>query len=698
MLNGMRLNGLRRTILAAAGLALALGLGRPALTAQDKLNPDEQRWLEDVGPIMTPAERDVYRHLRTKTERDKFVVFFWRARDPLPDTPENEFYKDYMARVKFADENFGHDSPKRGSQTDRGFYYRLLGPPLERTRYTTNADIWPLELWFYKGAVEYDQPDYFYLIFYQPGGLGDYRLYSPGVEGPETLVVPGSATKTNDRKGAFQMIRDINAELASATLSYMPGERPGSNAGFSSDNIIAAVKRMPEKKYSDAYARSFLTFKDFIETEYSDRYLPSTVQVKVLKDRDQPFIHWTIEPEKMNFGANGDQIYAAFEIILRLEDRTGRAILERTEEIPLRLTADQYRAHERQRFAFQDLLPVIPGDFKLLILMKNRTAKDFSSTEMGLAIPPDGRAGLSVPLLHHGQESVPEAQKQNLKAFVLGGTQYAVGASNEFLPAENLGVYVQAWDLKALNLQKPAVFSLEIFSLDPEKSVGVFPMALAADPADPATQAVTGTVPLADIKPGYYRAVVTAAGPDGRPVLSTKENFVVLSRTTATVPWTYARMHGPFPGAEHLRVLGAESFLAGDYARAQALLEKALTFHDDSETRLLLAKTLYGTGRFKESLDQALPLFERNPDRETAKVIALDYAGRKDWNAAVGYLEKLMSEATEIGVLNLAAECYLNLDRPEKALPLLQKSLSLLPGQPQARDLEEKTKKRLGLK
>jgi hypothetical protein len=58
----------------------------------------------------------------------------------------------------------------------------------------------------------------------------------------------------------------------------------------------------------------------------------------------------------------------------------------------------------------------------------------------------------------------------------------------------------------------------------------------------------------------------------------------------------------------------------------------------------------------------------------------------------------LMAEATEVSVLNLAAECYLNLDRPEKALPLLQKSLTLLPGQAPIRDLEEKTRKRLGLK
>lgn len=691
----------RKTVLAlcmALAVAASLGLGAASAQTPEKLTADEQRWLEDVGPIMIPAERDVFLHLRTKTERDKFAVFFWRSRDDSPDTTENEFQKDYMARVAFADQNFGHDSPKRGSQTDRGFYYLLLGKPLERTRYATNSDIWPLELWFYKGAVEYGQPDYFYLIFYQPRGLGDYRLYYPGVEGPETLIVPGSGTKTNDRRGAFQMIRDINAELASASLSYMPGERPGSNAGFSSDNIIAAVKQMPEKKYSDAYARSFMTFKDFIETEYSDRYLPSAVQVKVLKDLGQPFVHWTIEPEKMNFGAAGDKVYASFELILRLEDRTGRSILERTEEIPLRMTADQYKAHERQRFAFQDLLPVIPGDFRLLVLLKNKTAKDFSSTETALAVPPDGKAGLSVPLLHHGQESVPEAQKKNLKAFVLGGTQYAVGASNEFLPAESLGVYVQAWNVKALGLPGPAVFSLEIFSLDAGASVGVFPLAASPDPADPATQAVTGSVPLADVKPGYYQAVVTAAGPDGRRLLSEKANFVVLSRPLSTVPWAYARMHGPFPGPEHLRILGAESFLAGDHARAEIFLTKALSFQDEPGTRLLLAKALYGLGRFQDSLAQALPLYERTPDRETAKVVALDYAGLRDWNAAVGFLEKLMAEATEISVLNLAAECYLNLDRPQKALPLLQKSLSLLPDQSRIRDLEEKAKKRLSLK
>jgi hypothetical protein len=54
-----------------------------------------------------------------------------------------------------------------------------------------------------------------------------------------------------------------------------------------------------------------------------------------------------------------------------------------------------------------------------------------------------------------------------------------------------------------------------------------------------------------------------------------------------------------------------------------------------------------------------------------------------------------MEQAAEISVLNLAAECYLNLSQPEKALPLLQKSLELNLNQARIKELEEKTKKSL---
>jgi GWxTD domain-containing protein len=684
------------------GVAFSILFVAGAWAGPEKISPELRVWLEDVSPILTRTERAVFQKLQTNSEREKFVRFFWRMRDPLPDTTANEFQKEYEERVRFADQNFGRSSPKRGSQTDRGYYYLVLGPPLERNFFTTQSEIWPLELWFYKGAVEYGLPDYFYLIFYQPDGIGDFRLYSPGVEGPEKLAVPIMGGGTMNRSQAVEAIRKASSELASAALSYMPGEQPMGMGSFSSDTIIASVRGLPEKKFSDAYAKSYMSYKDYVETEYSDNYLQSAFQVKVFREGGQAFVHWTIEPEKMNFGTQGSAIYASFELVLRLEDGRGGTVFEKVEEIPLKLTPEQYKAHERQRFAFQDLLAVVPGEHRAFFLLKNKTGKDFSSFETRIVAPAEpeaGRAGLSAPLIFHAREAVPEAQKNNLKAFVFGGWQYVVGARNEFTTASTLGVFVQAWNLGKLGLSGPPSFVLDIVSLDTNQSVGAFPLQdVAADPGDPAALLVSGTASLKDVKPGYYRAEISARAADGRTLLAQKENFVVLSQPVPVVPWAYARLHGPFPGPEHLKVLASQYFLTGDYERARVALEKTLKDRDDPAARLLLVKTLYGLGLFKESLGHALPLYERAPDREAAKVIALDYAALKDWNSALTYLDKIMAEATEVPVLNLAAECHLALDRPEKALPLLQKSLSLVPDQPAIKALEEKTRKRAGQK
>ncbi|MCK7489482.1 MAG: hypothetical protein MZU79_04025 [Anaerotruncus sp.] len=78
-----------------------------------------------------------------------------------------------------------------------------------------------------------------------------------------------------------------------------------------------------------------------------------------------------------------------------------------------RITPEQYKAHERQRFAFQDLLAVVPGDYRALFLLKNKTAKDFSSFETRIIVPPAdaGRPGSASRSSAIPASAVPEAQK-----------------------------------------------------------------------------------------------------------------------------------------------------------------------------------------------------------------------------------------------------------------------------------------------
>ncbi|GAI34959.1 unnamed protein product, partial [marine sediment metagenome] len=57
----------------------------------------------------------------------------------------------------------------------------------------------------------------------------------------------------------------------------------------------------------------------------------------------------------------------------------GNPVLEREEELSLRITPEQYKEHEQHLLSIQDVLPVIPGNYKMFFLIKNKTAKDFTS-------------------------------------------------------------------------------------------------------------------------------------------------------------------------------------------------------------------------------------------------------------------------------------------------------------------------------
>ncbi len=658
---------------------------------QNELPARYREWLEDVSPIITKAEREVFSRLRSDADRDKFIRFFWRQRDPYPDTADNEFFKEYMERVHFADQNFGRESAKRGSQTERGYFYLLLGKPLERQFFTTFSQVWPMELWYYKGATEYGLPPYFYLIFYQPQGLGDYRLYSPGVEGPETLVIPSMTARVLTRSRAYQVLKDVSSELAGASLSYLPGEQNLQAGAFSSTSIIASVRAVPEKKYSDAYARNYLSYKDYVETEYTDNFIDSSFTAKVFRHSGQPYIHWALEPKQINFVDRAGRYQAAFELVLRLEDAEGNPIVEKVEEIPLTVTPDQYKAHERRLFAFQDILPVIPGRFRLFGLLKNKSAQDFTSFSAVIAVT-EGDAGIHPgPLvLYHSRERLSESWPNVLRAFAFGGNHYLINARNEFPPQSEMGAYLQVIRTGETSLPESSRVVLDIKSADSEVAVLSREKALSEAMTEDGEGLDTGTLSLADLKPGYYAAELSLRAENGRKIFVAKENFILLSQAVPVLPWVYAKGNQAFPNAQDLSLLATEYFLTRQYERAMALAESALELKDDPATWLLLAKILFALGRYQDSLAAIKPLEATGISREAAKVAAADYAALKDWSSALVYLEKLLAEATELSILNLAGECHLNLGRPDQALALFRRSLEIDPDQPAVKALAEK--------
>jgi GWxTD domain-containing protein len=92
-------------------------------------DPPGERWPDGpVKVLLSSDEKRQWGGLMDPASRSEFITKFWAARDPKPETPDNEFRQEFEKRVAFADKYFAQDET-RGSLTDRGLVFLLLGPP-----------------------------------------------------------------------------------------------------------------------------------------------------------------------------------------------------------------------------------------------------------------------------------------------------------------------------------------------------------------------------------------------------------------------------------------------------------------------------------------------------------------------------------------------------------------------------------------
>ena len=93
-------------------------------------DPPDARWAD--GPvqwIMTSEEKRNWTSLTSDDQRAEFVEKFWESRNPHPGSSDNTYRTGFERRAAFADAYFNQDETKRGSLTDRGMVFVLLGPP-----------------------------------------------------------------------------------------------------------------------------------------------------------------------------------------------------------------------------------------------------------------------------------------------------------------------------------------------------------------------------------------------------------------------------------------------------------------------------------------------------------------------------------------------------------------------------------------
>ncbi|HSY48695.1 MAG TPA: VWA domain-containing protein [Thermoanaerobaculia bacterium] len=134
------------------------------------LSEKYRQFLNDVDPIMNPAELDTFLILETDPQREIYVTEFWRRRDVLNGTTNQSFRQQYYDRLETVKEEFTNAS------SDRGRIFLIHGAPAERLQIDCRL-VQPAEIWKYIYIPNMGH-DVRFLFFKSRNGI-DYKLFTP---------------------------------------------------------------------------------------------------------------------------------------------------------------------------------------------------------------------------------------------------------------------------------------------------------------------------------------------------------------------------------------------------------------------------------------------------------------------------------------------------------------------------------------
>jgi len=646
----------------------------------DRLPEEYKTWLEqDVVYIITERERDVFLSLETLDERNRFIEAFWRKRDSNRTTPENEYRVEHYRRIEYANTYLGRETYREGWRTDRGRYYILLGEPREIQRYDGYGKIVSTHLWFYQGDPLMGVPSFFYLLFFKRNDFGEFRLYSPVVDGPQSLLTQQTG---QDNIAAVTILDEISPELATASLSYDTGEPPdliGGRASVGSDAMIARIEESPKRAIRTDYADAALRYGNRVSADYTFNYVPSRSQFSVLVDPSgTAIVLYSIEIDPENFSTESDEeqtkFYTTLDLTIEARTPEGVLVVGNDKEVYLELSPSQMRGVQSKPFAYQDQFPLVPGDYMVSVILRNRVLRQYAVAEAELSIP---NFSASTPqladiILAYDTSVVDgDAADGFIRTYQLGNERIEPATGSVFVIDDTVHVVTQAFGASSEHRVTFELLSGDEVLQTITSSVG--PNGIVID-----------VMKLANMVGGTYEIRARLLSPPGETpeTLSERSAPITISpRSFATRPgFVYRRgFDSRLPGLLSA-MRGEQLSNLGRFEEARLALEEAIAANPGYvPARVMLATIYLRAGDADQTLELLAPLEEVLPNEyDVISGIGLGRYLKGEYQNAVDYLERARTlRPPPPLLLNALADSYERLGNIDKAREIYERSLFL---------------------
>ncbi|MDP9360277.1 MAG: GWxTD domain-containing protein [Acidobacteriota bacterium] len=475
----------RNLLIAVVFLAASATSGFAALS------PAKADWAK--GPVqylMTNEEKAAWKSVQTDADADAFMELFWARRDPTPATPRNEFREDFEARVKTADDQFGHGRT-HGSMTDPGRILILFGVPTHATRKTKagdgqmnrndsrnseigsgmsasgSADM----IWTYDAALAqrlFAAP-HVELTFHDQFNGGDFKLVTPLVDmtAATQRMVASLITQPGLTKApTFQ---------AGGTVTAAKLPPPAAVAGVKTPALEAAIAEARGGKGNNHGAA--LAYAELVSPA-GEPFVPVVVYV----------------PSSAGVAADGaDTIFGA------VEDASGTRVT--TFEEPAKLTAS------RTDFFVDKTLILQPGKYTAIVgLAKSGQPVLVTSGPLEVAGPSKESVGTSRLILSDNVYELGTAEPAKAP-FAFGKLKIVPKANLLFKNSDELNYFVEVNNpgIDAATNMPKLQYKLDLTGGPDKKTISApltdaAPLPLTGAPG-PGHFAIISTIPLAEVKP-----------------------------------------------------------------------------------------------------------------------------------------------------------------------------------------------------
>ena len=656
-----------------------------------------RNFLNLTSYIIIAKEKEVFMQLANDRDKDIFMKTFWKQRDPTPGTPQNEYKDEQIKRFNYANKFYSRTSVREGWKTDQGRFHIILGRPVSIERFVGNLALYPTQVWYYYGDVEKGLPVHFAIVFFQRGGIGEYRLYDPFSDGPASLLVEGRNLAQDDYGALYERIREIAPTLADVSISMIPGEIPwGYQPSTRNIILLAEIIESPKKDINPSYATHFLDYKGMVSTEYMTNYIESDAHVALIQDPllGINFLHFSIAPKSlsMDYFEPKDQYFCNFklDVSLRIEDEI---IFQYTRDFPFYFSPEDIDKIKGSGIAIEDSFPLIEGKYKLIILLQNSVGKEFTILEKDIFVPEEsGSPRITSLLLGYKFQSY----QQNLHIpFKVLDKKLVVDPTNTFSATDNISFFFNLSNITQ-GLWKEGKVKVFIKGLKPNNpSRKSFFVNLNRYPYRKILF-VTHTIAPEELDPDYYEMNLSLIDEKGETIDERGANFIISPLEITSHPIAHLKAFSLSNKFLYFYMLAHQHERVREYEKAESFFQKGYELKPDYKKGLIgYAHFLFKVKKF----DKSLELIKNIEDDEKLKfeyylIKGRAFMGMGNYSEALANLlegNKIYNSDTNL--LYALGFCYYNTGQKEKALNALKASLRLNTEQTEIKKLIEEIEK-----